>query len=114
MGQVPPHIRKARVLRRWATTPEDTLWQALRNRKLAGLKFRRKAPVGPHVVDFLCPGARLIVEVTGKAQDARILEARDLEFIGLGFGLLRLNRQEIETDLAQVLSRIRQAASMRL
>ncbi|MEM9797345.1 MAG: DUF559 domain-containing protein [Pseudomonadota bacterium] len=63
----PPETTRARTLRRWMTAPEAALWQALRNRRLGGLKFRRKAPVGPHVVDFHCPAARLVVEITGPA-----------------------------------------------
>ncbi|RFP88063.1 DUF559 domain-containing protein [Rhodobacteraceae bacterium 63075] len=114
MAQAPAHTRKARVLRRWATAPEAVLWQALRNRKLAGLKFRRKAIAGPHVVDFLCPAARLVVEVTGQAQHARVLETRDAELMRMGLGVLRLKRRDVETDLSNVLAQIEQAARMRL
>jgi very-short-patch-repair endonuclease len=45
--------------------PEDLLWGQLRNRGLDGLKFRRQAPVGPFIADFLCDEHRLIVELDG-------------------------------------------------
>ncbi|MBP0484438.1 endonuclease domain-containing protein [Sagittula salina] len=109
-----PQIRKARILRQWATAPEEVLWQALRNRKLGGLKFRRKAPVASHVVDFLCPAARLVVEVTGLAQHRVVLENRDAALAGMGFGVLRLSREEVETDLPATLSRIERAARPRV
>jgi very-short-patch-repair endonuclease len=58
-------IRTARLLRQRETELERRLWQALRGRQLAGLKFRRQHPVGPYVADFACPEAKLIVEVDG-------------------------------------------------
>ncbi len=58
-------IPVARALRRRPTMAEQLLWTHLRNRGLAGAKFRRQAPVGPYVADFLCAEARLVVEVDG-------------------------------------------------
>ena len=34
--------------------------------QLDGLKFRRQHPIGPYVLDFFCPSARLDVEVDGQ------------------------------------------------
>lgn len=45
---------RARELRRKQTPAEAILWQALRDRKLAGLKFRRQHPFGRFVIDFYC------------------------------------------------------------
>ena len=55
----------ARRLRRDQTEVEKKLWSLLRNRKLVGWKFRRQQPIGPYIVDFLCPEAGLIVELDG-------------------------------------------------
>jgi len=41
------------------------LWGLLRDRSLEGLKFRRQAPIGPYVADFVCFARRLVVEVDG-------------------------------------------------
>lgn len=38
-------VQQARHLRRVATRHEKKLWCRLRNRKLAGLKFRRQEPI---------------------------------------------------------------------
>jgi very-short-patch-repair endonuclease len=46
------NVPGARLLRGRETTAEDLLWETLRNRRLSGLKFRRKHPIGPFVVDF--------------------------------------------------------------
>jgi len=42
----------ARDFRKEPTKSEAILWQALRGKKLDGIKFRRQQPVGPFVVDF--------------------------------------------------------------
>jgi very-short-patch-repair endonuclease len=44
-----------------ATKSENVLWQALRNRQLAGLKFKRQVPLRGYILDFVCFEARLIV-----------------------------------------------------
>ena len=51
---------------------EALLWFELKGRKLAGYKFRRQAPIGPHVADFYAPAARLVVEIDGPVHDQRV------------------------------------------
>ena len=41
------------------------MWNTLRNRQLSGLRFRRQAPIGPYIVDFVCYENRLVIEVDG-------------------------------------------------
>jgi very-short-patch-repair endonuclease len=60
---------RARELRRQMSLPEVVLWQVLRKGRLAGLRFRRQHPIGPYILDFYCPSARLAVEVDGFAHD---------------------------------------------
>ncbi|MEM1054676.1 MAG: DUF559 domain-containing protein [Bacteroidota bacterium] len=55
-------------LRREATPAERSLWTALRGNRL-GVRFRRQHGVGPYVLDFYCPSARLAVELDGAAHD---------------------------------------------
>ena len=56
---------RARELRQSPTDAEICLWSRLRRRQLGGFRFRRQQPIGPYIVDFFCPEARLIVEVDG-------------------------------------------------
>jgi predicted helicase len=58
-------LRAARELRRKATDAEKYLWSLLRNRQLAGYKFRRQHPLGRFVLDFYCHEAKLCVELDG-------------------------------------------------
>ena len=53
----------AREMRQHATNAEAMLWQLLRNRRLAGFKFRRQVPIGGYIVDFYCHEANLGVEL---------------------------------------------------
>jgi very-short-patch-repair endonuclease len=55
----------ARQLRRQQTEAERRLWQALRGRRFQRFKFRRQQPVGPYIVDFVCLGSRLAIELDG-------------------------------------------------
>ena len=60
------------------TLPEVLLWQALRGGRAGGLRFRRQHPIGPYVLDFYCPAARLAVEVDGEAHDIPDQAGHDL------------------------------------
>ena len=52
-------------MRREMTDAERRLWFLLRDRRLAGAKFRRQAPVGPYIADFICLRRKLIAEADG-------------------------------------------------
>ena len=65
MARGPKRIRLARNLRQRPVPAEAILWQALRNRALAGYKFRRQHPIGPYVVDFACAACKLVIELDG-------------------------------------------------
>jgi very-short-patch-repair endonuclease len=61
----PRLLSHARAMRSDPTDAEAKLWQLLRNRRLAGFKFRRQVPVAGYVVDFYCHEAKLGVELDG-------------------------------------------------
>ena len=56
---------QARSLRKHATTAEAVLWEALRNRKAGGFKFRRQQVIEGFIADFYCEEAKLAVEIDG-------------------------------------------------
>jgi very-short-patch-repair endonuclease len=82
--------------------PEARLWQFLRTRP-AGLKFRRQHPVGPYVIDFYCPQARLAIEVDGAAHEMgdnqERDERRDLWLKGRGLRILRIPAEHLYGDI---------------
>ena len=57
--------RRARSLRRDATSAERMLWHSLKDRGLGGFEFVRQAPIGPYIADFLCREEKLVVEIDG-------------------------------------------------
>ena len=55
----------ARSLRKNLTEAESQLWKLLRRKQFLGFRFRRQAPVGPYIADFLCYEKRLVIELDG-------------------------------------------------
>ena len=88
-----PHARR---LRRDATDAERALWRALRDRQLAGHKFRRQHPLLPGViVDFACPAHRLVVEADGGQHDPATDAARTARITAAGWRVVRFWNDEI-------------------
>ncbi|PPQ44681.1 endonuclease domain-containing protein [Rhodopseudomonas palustris] len=56
----------ARGLRKRLTPQEARLWAGLRELKLRGYHFRRRAPIGCYVVDFVCLSAKLVIDADGE------------------------------------------------
>jgi very-short-patch-repair endonuclease len=81
------------------TFAEGKLWQVLRK---AELHFRRQAPFGPYVVDFVCHTHRLIVEVDGGIHDLPRVAARDAEreawLTGRGYRVMRFSNDRAISD----------------
>jgi lysyl-tRNA synthetase class 2 len=102
------HVAIAQDLRRSRTEAEGRLWSRLRDRRLAGLKFRRRAPLGGYVVDFCCEAAHLIVEVDGGPHagttDSDLDRTMDLE--AMGYRVLRFWNDDVLTNTDGVLESI--------
>lgn len=105
-----PHaVRHAQDLRKRPTPAEAVLWNAVRNRQLHGLKFRRQVPVGRFIVDFLCTHPRLIIELDGPIHDYKMVEDAERTEAMIedhNIPVLRLKNEEILGDLPQALRKI--------
>lgn len=99
---------RSRVLRRNQTEAETRLWHHLRDRRLAGCKFRRQVPLGPYFADFACVEKRLIVELDG-GQHAEQL-ARDAQRSAFlqqqGFIVLRFWNDQVLREIDAVMQEI--------
>jgi very-short-patch-repair endonuclease len=108
-------VKQAREFRRNPTPAEQKLWDALRGRKLAGLKFRRQHPYEQFVLDVFCVEHQLAVEADGGVHltpDQTARDAARTEFLqARGIKVLRFTNQEIETNLPRVLKRIVEATA---
>jgi len=96
----------ARSFRKSPVLTERLLWKLLRDRKLAGIKFRRQVPIGPYVADFLCFERRLIVEADGPHHDPERDAARDAWLKAQGFRVLRFANGDVQGDYYAVLNRV--------
>jgi very-short-patch-repair endonuclease len=87
---------RARKMRQSLTDAERKLWYALSNRCMQSVKFRRQAPLGPYIADFLCVRHKLIVDADGSQHGESIRDsARDAWFVRNGYRVLRFWNQEI-------------------
>jgi very-short-patch-repair endonuclease len=78
-----------RSLRKAMSHAEVRLWNAIRARAL-GVKFRRQAPIGCYVVDFVCLDRGLVVEVDGSQHaDSDHDRHRDAALAAQGYKTLR-------------------------
>ena len=95
---------RARRLRRDQTESETRLWDALRDRRLDGWKWRRQVTGGPFIVDFLCLEAAMAVELDGgiHAERADRDARRDAYLRARGLQVLRFWNAEVSTDLDRV------------
>ena len=100
MARFPDHLKLfARALRHKAGTNERALWRLLRDRRLRGVKFRPRVPMGRYIVDFINFPHRLIVEANGPAhEDGAYDRERDAWLIADGYRVLRFANQLIEKD----------------
>jgi leucyl-tRNA synthetase len=99
---------RARWLRKNQTESEKKLWQELRNRKLAGLKFYRQHVIryneGIFIADFYCHEKKLVIEVDGKIHLKKKEEdsIRDDIVKEMGMKVLRFKNEELD-DINKVL-----------
>jgi type I restriction-modification system DNA methylase subunit len=99
-------VAQARELRQKQTPAEEVLWQLIRGRQLAGMKFRRQHQIGDYVADFYCHEQKLVVEldgdIHGKPAKAKADAKRQKYLESLGLTVLRFQNETVlnATDAA--------------
>ena len=103
-------LKKAKELRSDMTIFEQKLWFNLRAKRFMGLKFRRQAPIGNYIVDFVCKEKDLIIELDGSGhldmEQTLHDEIRDKYLTKLGYKIIRIYNNEIENNIEGVLEYI--------
>lgn len=88
----------ARRLRRQSNAPEVRAWETLRALRAQGFPVRRQFPIGPYIVDFAIPNAKLIIEVDGSIHSEETVRANDErredDLRTLGWDVMRLSATE--------------------
>ena len=100
----------ARKLRADMTDAERLLWSRLRGKQVLGVQFYRQKPIGPYIVDFHAPTAKLVVELdgsqhfdeAGQVSDRR----RDAYLETLGLRVLRFDNLQVMKETEAVLETI--------
>jgi tRNA/rRNA methyltransferase len=113
-GRVPsergPVRGLARLLRRNPTDEERTLWDAMtRDRRFAGLGFKRQVPVGPHIADLVSFPLRAVIDIMPASESAEAARERDARRTWLAareYRLIEITAAEITTDSTAVLDRL--------
>ncbi len=104
-------ILLARSLRRVQTDAERLLWRHLQSKQMEGFKFRRQAPIGKYVVDFVSFARKLIVEVDGGQHAVEIAKDQKREnwLFTQGFTTVRFWNNAVLQNLEGVLEAIRES-----
>jgi adenine-specific DNA-methyltransferase len=93
----------AREMRKRMPTAEQLLWYLIRNRRIAGAKFRRQHPVGRYILDFYCVEKKLAVELDGgqHSEQQNYDQQRDAYLEQQGIEVLRFwnNQMLLETEV---------------
>lgn len=73
------------------------MWAMLRNRRLAGLKFRRQHSIGQYIADFACVDRKVVIELDGEyhneTADRDAIRQRFLE--DEGFQVMRFANDDV-------------------
>jgi len=106
-----PHLTElARKMRNLPSEAEKLLWSRLRAHRLDGRKFRRQYAMGGYIVDFVCLGSQIIIEVDGDSHGEDGAEARDQARTAWlqrqGFRVLRFWNYDVLTNIDGVIETI--------
>ncbi len=100
----------AKQMRRNSTEAEEIMWQQLRNKQVAGLKFRRQHPVDRFIVDFYCHKINLAIELDGEIHNES--EQRDLDkgrtetLKEFGINVIRFRNEEVLDNIGNVINKL--------
>ncbi len=94
-------IEALKEKRATSTKEEELLWNELRKKKTKS-KFRAKYTIGTFLVDFVCLTKKIIIEFSGKEDEA----ARTAYFESEGFSVKRFSKEEVLENINIVMSNI--------
>jgi very-short-patch-repair endonuclease len=106
---------RARKLRKRQTDAEKIVWHEIRDRTIADSKFRRQHVIGPYIVDFVCMGHGLIVELDGgQHAEQRVYDANRTSFLeSKGYHVVRFWNNDVLQDRESVLREIHRLLELR-
>ena len=107
-----------KTLRNNLTPAEATLWKHIKNKQIYNIQWRREFSVGPYILDFYCPKAKLAIELDGKEHYTIAGDKYDYErdnFISSkGIKILRYENKEIWESIERVVEEINKELQLRI
>ena len=99
---------RSRSLRNEMTKAEKKLWYTYLRKH--PLNFTRQKPIDHFIVDFYCPGVKLVIEVDGDSHFFKEGIVYDTERSNIlrsyGLEVLRFTNQEISQDMEKVIEKV--------
>ena len=107
----PLPTQRSRDLRNHGTPAERTLWNALSNRKLAGVRFNRQVVIKPYICDLVARSQKLVIELDGGQHgDAVAYDAARTKFLeARGYRVLRFWNNDVMQNIDGVVTKIEEA-----
>jgi very-short-patch-repair endonuclease len=92
----------AKELHQSLSPAEQRLWNTLRiSAKVSDFKFRRRQPIHPYIVDFVCLHLKLVIEIDSYSRNGRQdFDAERTAFLEQsGYKVLRFANQDVYDNL---------------
>ncbi len=119
MASIPPKdvmLANARHLRKAMTPWERKLWYCFL--RTYPVKFYKQRVLGPYIVDFYCPSAKLILELDGSQHftpDGQASDSnRDAYLQTRGYAILRIPNIDIDRRFQSVCETIHRETQSRI
>ena len=107
-----------KTLRNNLTPAEATLWKHIKNKQIYNVQWRRQFSVGPYILDFYCPKAKLAIELDGKEHYTIVGDKydceRDIFISSKGIKILRYENKDIWESIEQVIEEINKELQRRI
>jgi very-short-patch-repair endonuclease len=114
----PEAIEFARAERATANEFASTVWQWVRNRRIANQKFRREYPIPPYTADFCCVELKLILEIDGAdpfTEEGRQQDhVRDDSLESQGYRVMRIAGYDVLREPGLCLKKIEEEVKTRM
>ena len=103
---------KRKELRKHSTAAECVLWNAIKNKQVESLRFRRQHSIGPYIMDFYCPSIKLCIELDGGIHEQLAEHNRDdirTQYINQqGITILRFTNSTVYYNINSIIESIKQ------
>lgn len=100
-------IGQRKKLRKNQTNAEELFWEAVRKKKVLGLRFKRQYGIGPYILDFFVAKKNLAIEIDGKIHEKEEVFIKDRNKDAFlsdnGISVLRIKNELVEQNLEKVI-----------